>query len=165
MSGGDWGHMGCQTQWPRWPQDSGAPIHSTHHLPPHPAPASKHLLCRRLLSIRGVNDVLLSKGFLNPVYLPPTHVVHKGGETEGEQEGREFWYFPTQGRCHEVSIEFRFHRSPCPLVSHRREGALFKSLARPLQFPLSTQRDLGMGLTEKKKKRKRNGEGERGGAR
>lgn len=36
---------------------------------------------------------MLSKGFSNPVYLPPTHDVHKGGETEGKQREWEFWYF------------------------------------------------------------------------
>lgn len=104
---------------------------------------------RRLLSIRGVNDVFLSRGFLNPVYLPPTHDVHKDRRT-GEPES---WYFPTQGRCHEVSIGFLFYGFTCPFVNHRREEVLVKPLAHPLQFPLSTQRDLGMGLIEKKKKR------------
>lgn len=77
--------------------------------------------------------------FLNPVYLPPTHDIHKGGEIEGGQGEREFWYFPTQGRCHEVSIEFHFYRFTCPFVNHRREEVLVKPLAHPLQFPLSTK--------------------------
>ena len=34
---------------------------------------------------------------------------------------------------------------------------LVKPLAHPLQFPLSTQRDLGMGLKEKKRKGNREG--------
>ena len=51
----------------------------TQHPPPDLLPR------RRLLPIRGVNDVLLSKGLLNPVYLPPTHDVHKG--RDGERGG------------------------------------------------------------------------------
>lgn len=126
-----------------WPQNLGTFIHSTHCPPYIQFPPPNPLLCRRLLSIRGVNDVLLSKSFLNPVYLPPTHDVHKGKEMEGEQGELRFGCFPTRGRCHEVSIEFRFYRFTCPFVNHRREEVLVKPLAHPLQFPLSTQKGLG----------------------
>ena len=74
---------------------------------------------------------------------------------EREEGEWEFWYFPTQGRCLEVSIEFHFYRFTCPFVNHRREEVLVKPLAHPLQFPLSIQRDLEMGLTEKERKRNR----------
>lgn len=118
------------------------------------------LLCRRLLSIRGVNDVLLSKGFLKSS-LSSTHTrcTQRQGD-EGEEGERGLWYFPTQGTCHEVSIEFRFYRFTCPFVNHGREEVLIKPLAQPLQFPFSTQRDLRMSLIEEN--RKRNGEEECG---
>lgn len=124
--------------------------HRIQHLPPN------LLLCRRLLSIRGVNDVLLSKGFLIQFIFHPHTMYTKAGD--GGRTGEQgFWYFPTQGRCHEVSVGFLFYTFPCPFVNHRREEVPVKPPAHPLQFPLCPQRDLGTGLVEKKRARNREG--------
>lgn len=80
----------------------GTASRDTQHPPPNLLP------CRRLLSIRGVNDVLLSKGFLNPVYLPPTHDVHKGGGRREKRGSGRSGIFPHKGDARRFLLNFTF---------------------------------------------------------
>lgn len=80
----------------------GTASHYSQHPPPNLLP------CRRLLSIRGVNDVLLSKGFLNPVYLPPTHDVHKGGGWREKRGSGSSGIFPHRGDALRFLLNFTF---------------------------------------------------------
>lgn len=77
-------------------------------------------LCKRLLSIRGVNDVLLSKGFLKIQFIfhPHTKYTKTGRQRENRRAG--VLVFSHTKICHQVPIEFQFCRFACHLPIRER---------------------------------------------